>query len=122
MKVLGLAVLIASTSLWAAKPPPLSPALLEMGKTSYNLNCASCHGDKGVGNGNAGKYLAPKPTDFVKGPFKHGDKVEDLFLTITNGVKSNPAMRSFKGDLSDEQRWAIAYYVQSFRKVSAKKK
>ena len=50
----------------------LTPELLEKGKTVYTVNCMTCHGEKGDGNGPAGQYMNPKPRDFAKEKFKGG--------------------------------------------------
>lgn len=121
MKVVILALLLTSSPLLAAKAPDLTPELKEKGKKSYSANCASCHGDTGDGNGPTGKYLTPKPQDFATGKFKQGDKLEQIFATITDGVKGNLMMASFK-HMPEEERWALAYFVQAFRKTDTKKK
>ena len=41
--------------------PKLSAADLETGKTKYQINCASCHGETGMGDGPAATALNPKP-------------------------------------------------------------
>lgn len=107
---------------FAGKTPELTPALLEKGKANYVSNCLTCHGEKGDGNGPTGKLLNPKPRDYASGKFKKGDKVEQIFSTLTNGLEGT-AMVGYK-HLSEEDRWALAYYVKSFRpdsKDSSKK-
>lgn len=114
-QLISLAALFAilSTTAWAGKAPKETPQLLAQGKAAYALNCAACHGEKGDGNGPAGKVLNPKPRNFGTDKLKAGDSVEALFATITNGLpKTN--MTAYK-HLSEQDRWAIAYYVKSMR-------
>jgi mono/diheme cytochrome c family protein len=40
------------------------------GKTAFNTNCASCHGESGKGDGPVGAALQPPPRDFTKAEFK----------------------------------------------------
>jgi cytochrome c553 len=40
------------------------------GKTSFDTNCASCHGESGKGDGPVGAALQPPPRDFTKAEFK----------------------------------------------------
>lgn len=91
------------------KPPKSTPALLEIGKKIYEVNCLACHGAAGDGEGPVGKVLNPKPRNFGKDPFKQGVKPEAVFASVTGGVK-NTAMVGW-AQLSDNDRWAVTYYV-----------
>jgi mono/diheme cytochrome c family protein len=104
---------------WAAAPkaPKKTPALLEKGKAAFATNCVPCHGEKGEGNGAAAAALNPKPRNFVTEPFKQGDKPEQIFETLAKGVPGS-SMVAFTG-LSEEDRWALAYYVTTLRPAPA---
>jgi mono/diheme cytochrome c family protein len=106
-----LALVVGSTT-WAAAPKS-TPALIEKGKASYATNCLACHGEKGEGNGPTGQYLAPKPRNFVTEPFKKGNKPEEVFKSISDGLPGS-TMVSF-GKLPEEERWALTYYVLNFQ-------
>jgi mono/diheme cytochrome c family protein len=114
-----LVVALLAPSLVRAAPA-LTPALLAKGKAAYATTCALCHGDDGDGMGPAGKYMDPKPQDFSKGGFKKGDKLEQIFTTISDGLPGT-AMTGYKY-LPEGDRWAIAHYVQSFKKKAPTKK
>ena len=48
----------------AKKSPVASgPKAIEQGKKIAQVNCASCHGNTGKGNGPAAMALSPKPAD-----------------------------------------------------------
>src|SRR3546814_14126744 len=49
------------------KNNPLSPdsQIIASGKKLYEQNCASCHGATGLGNGEAGKILKPRPSNIA---------------------------------------------------------
>lgn len=106
-------VLLLSQSSFAGPPPKATPELLEKGKASYSTNCMTCHGDKGDGNGPAGAMMNPKPRDLTVGKFKKGNKPEQVFKTITNGLPGT-SMTGF-GHLPEEERWALVHYVLSFK-------
>ena len=111
-------VLLAATVSVAGTPPKESPALLEKGKSVFATNCVTCHGEKGDGNGPAGAYMNPKPRNFATEKFKKGDKPQQIFNSITNGLEGT-AMTSYK-HIPEDERWALAYYVHSFRSKKAK--
>lgn len=91
------------------KAPKKTPELLELGKKVYDAHCLTCHGEKGDGNGPVGQVLVPRPRDFAKDPFKQGTRPEDVFLTVTHGVKDT-AMVGYP-QLTDEERWAVSFHV-----------
>jgi len=53
-----------------------------------------------------------RPADFTRGQFKGGSTVRDIFRTMTLGLDGAP-MPSFADSMSEEERWAISYYVLS---------
>ena len=53
-----------------------------------------------------------RPADFTRGQFKGGSGVRDIFRTMTLGLDGAP-MPSFADSMSEEERWAISYYVLS---------
>ena len=77
-------------------------------------NCAACHGDKGRGDGAAGKYLKPPPPDFatsLKG------KADDWIAKAIKGggvaIGESPTMQAY-ASLSDDQVKALVAYIKSF--------
>ena len=79
----------------------------------YAAHCASCHGAEGRGDGPAGKGLEPPSSDFHD-PVRQGSQsLAMLYNTISYGV-SGTAMSGF-GNLSEQDRWALAFYVGSLR-------
>ncbi len=85
----------------------------EQARKLFLARCASCHGEKGDGNGPAAAALPSKPTNFVQGPFKYGDSEEEIFKSITEGRP--PYMPAWAGSISEEKREALAAYVKSLR-------
>ncbi|MFI5149270.1 MAG: c-type cytochrome [Bacteroidia bacterium] len=85
------------------------------GKKIFNTNCATCHGEKGKGDGVASAGLTPKPANFT-----HPEVVKEsdgaLFWKITNGKAPMPA---WEKQLKPEQRWDLVCYIRS---LQAKKK
>jgi mono/diheme cytochrome c family protein len=113
--VLGPAVGFGVAIAVAENPGP-SPQLLAAGKAVYesSVGCSACHGVTGQGNGPVAFSLKPPPRNFVKDEFKAGDSVEQVYNTITNGLRDT-RMVGYP-QVAEPHRWALAYYVLSFRK------
>ena len=93
-------------------PIEATKASVEKGKEVYEKKCSSCHGTKGDGKGPLSSGLNPKPTNF-RG--SHGEKMSDgeHFWKITNG---RGAMPSYAKDLTEEERWHVINYINTFMK------
>jgi len=99
-----------------AKPPPKTNELVALGRRSYNIWCAACHGETGAGDGSAAQKLDPRPRSFAKEKFKQGSRVDQIFNTIATGVPGS-AMTNFR-NLPEQERWGLAYYVLELRAKS----
>jgi mono/diheme cytochrome c family protein len=118
LAAIAAALLLASVAR-AAEPPKKTPELVAKGQTTFSKFCASCHGPKGEGDGPAAKALNPKPKNLATDALAHGATAQGVFDTLSTGVKGT-AMVPFK-HLSEEDRWAVAYYVMSLREGAKKK-
>ena len=100
---------------YASMKNPLAPtrANIEAGRRLYEENCASCHGPKGLGDGEAGKGLNPPPANIA---YIMGRPIAtDGFLMWTiseGGEKLGTAMPAFKDILSERERWQIILYLR----------
>ncbi|HYG68800.1 MAG TPA: cytochrome c [Anaeromyxobacteraceae bacterium] len=114
----AMAALLVATAAHAAEPPKKTPQLVAKGKASYEANCASCHGDTGLGDGAAAVALDPKPRNLVSGTYRNGTKPAEVFATLEQGIEGT-TMIPF-GHLPPEERWALTYYVLDLRKPAKK--
>lgn len=83
-------------------------AQVNKGKELYNINCIACHGEKGLGDGPAGKAI--KARNFVGDKFVRGTSVLAIYKTLTVGLNAN--MPGFE-TIPDDERIAVAHYVRS---------
>jgi len=112
-----LPLLVAAAALARpTKPPPRSPALIERGRSTYGIYCISCHGERGAGDGSVAPTLNPRPRNFATDKFKQGSSVTQIFATLGKGVPGT-AMVKFT-NLSEEERWALAWYVLELKASS----
>jgi cytochrome c oxidase cbb3-type subunit 2/cytochrome c oxidase cbb3-type subunit I/II len=92
----------------SAVPPTQEDTSLDEGKSLFATNCASCHGDRGAGNGPAAGALAPAPTNFhLKKPTQ-----ERVWEVLENGLPGT-AMPPWTSQLSADQRRALVGFVRS---------
>jgi cytochrome c oxidase cbb3-type subunit I/II len=103
--------------LYIGRPPAPSEQMLAHAKDVWrNAKCWECHGQTGKGDGEKAPGLKDdlgfpaKPADLTAGQFKSGPAVEDIFRTMTTGLSGTP-MPSYRDSLSEEDRWALSYYV-----------
>ncbi len=92
-------------------PVTADEASLERGATIYDVNCASCHGDGGMGDGPAGSALNPPPS-----PIAHTSQMmadDYLFWRISEGgAQFNTAMPAWKS-LAEQARWDLVNYIRA---------
>lgn len=93
-----------------------SQDVLSQGELLYQADCATCHGDRGQGDGPDASGLAVKPTNFTNQEFMAQKTNQDFFTAISNGI--DPAMPPFEEQFPEEQRWALASYIRSFSFVT----
>lgn len=101
--------------LLAAYPVPLAPRLLpdlDRGAKLYAENCASCHGVNGNGQGRLARGMTPPPIAFIDRERARQRSLFALYQVIGQGLEGT-AMPSF-AQLSDDDRWALAFYVGVF--------
>lgn len=92
-------------------PIPADTESLERGAELYTVNCASCHGDGGMGDGPAGSALDPAPS-----PISHSSRMvadDYLFWRISEGGvpfgTSMPAWTVF----DEQSRWDLINYMRA---------
>ena len=101
----------------STRPTP-TPKLLTEGRSLYEANCASCHGDTGKGDGEAAYLLLPSPRDFSEGKFNRRNTPpqnlpsdDDLFTAISDGLLGS-AMPPWKDYLTEVERWALVEHLK----------
>lgn len=94
-----------------AKPPPLTPALIQRGQQRFRIDCTPCHSELGDGHGMVVQRGFPAP------PSYHIDRLrqaptQHFYDVITHGYG---AMYSFAGRVAPADRWAIAAYIRALQ-------
>jgi mono/diheme cytochrome c family protein len=110
----GRALLIAGLLLGLAAPA--SAQNQTEGKKLYDTYCATCHGDKGKGNGPAAQSLPAKPADHTNGTVMNALSDQFLFDIIAKGggaVGKSTFMPAWGSALKDNQIKDVVAYVRS---------
>jgi len=89
-------------------PVPSDKKTIDHGENVAKINCASCHGAKGKGDGAAAAALNPKPADWTSARVQDESDGE-IFWKITTGRGPMPSWRH----LPESDRWAIVRYMRT---------
>lgn len=102
----------------AARPNPVpdAPANRTKGRALYRKHCAMCHGDKGKGDGPAGKFNVLPPHDLTDPALQQRLTDGEILWKLTEGRKQDeeivmPAMREKVPEEAD--RWKVVLFVRS---------
>lgn len=97
------------------EPEPLEPDA-ERGAEIYALNCASCHGADGRGNGPAGVALVPPPTNHTDGGYMNPLANDHLYKIVSEGgaaVGKSILMAPWGAVLGEAKVWDVIAYMRT---------
>jgi mono/diheme cytochrome c family protein len=103
-----------------SSPVSVSPAGIERGKHLYTNHCATCHGDKGKGDGPSARLHAQRtsrpPYDLTLPEVQEVLTDGEIFWKVSVGYRRNgkvimPALAVQVP--SEEDRWRIVQYVRT---------
>jgi len=97
------------TSVHRPNPVPVNATTIALGQKLFVNNCMICHGPGGKGDGPGAAALEKKPAD-LPARVRSGETDGELFWKITEG---RSPMISWKGSLSETQRWELVNYIKS---------
>jgi mono/diheme cytochrome c family protein len=97
---------------YAGLSNPLGVDAIAEGAIVFKINCASCHGPQGHGDGPAGFALDPKPEDLSK--LRVIVRDDYLYWRINKG-RDGTAMVAWKGVLTDKQIWQVVAFIKTLK-------
>lgn len=89
-------------------PLASSPDIVRDGAVLYAENCASCHGARGFGDGEAGRVLNPRPANLahmIRMPMLNDEYL--LWTIAEGGAPVGSEMPAFKEILTENEMWKI---------------
>ena len=89
-------------------PLPADAATVAQGKKVAEVNCVSCHGAKGKGDGAAAVALNPKPADWTSKKVQ-SESDGEIFWKLSTGRGAMPSWKF----LPENDRWALVRYIRS---------
>ena len=95
----------------ASAPPSADLALLERGRSRFDVFCAPCHSVVGDGDGMIARPGFPRPPTFHQARLRDAPD-RHLFDVVTQGYG---AMPPFADRLTPEDRWAVVAYLRALQ-------
>jgi mono/diheme cytochrome c family protein len=93
-------------------PLAVSAETIDAGRELYLTHCASCHGNKGKGDG--GQALGGgTPSDLTDASWDYGSTDGEIYWVIREGIDSNADMLPYKDTLAEKEMWQILVFVRS---------
>jgi mono/diheme cytochrome c family protein len=89
-------------------PLPADASTIAQGKKVAEVNCVSCHGARGKGDGAAAVALNPKPADWTSAVVQ-SESDGEIFWKISTGRGAMPSWNF----LPENDRWALVRYIRS---------
>lgn len=113
-----LLALTVGAVLAIATAAPCADTTEQLGRPTYRRYCGACHGPDGRGDGIAGTFLTPKPTDLTQIAKKNGGQFPFLktmrYIDGTETVRAHgdPAMPVWGEIFRDEATWDTARRIE----------
>jgi mono/diheme cytochrome c family protein len=89
----------------------------EAGAEIYEINCATCHGPEGKGDGPAAVGFDPQPASLADVHMMEEMNDGTLFWRVSEGGMMEPfnsVMPAWKGTLSEDEIWQVITYIREF--------
>ena len=84
--------------------------MTSLGKSLYTQQCATCHGESGLGDGSSARFLQKHPRNLTTLEFQSQTDGE-IFWKIDKG---NSPMPAFNDMLTEKQMWIVVNYLRTF--------
>jgi mono/diheme cytochrome c family protein len=100
-------------------PVAATPGSIAAGKRAYDVNCASCHGNRAQGAEKAGVAISiiaeqggRQPPDLTDAQWDYGATDGEIYTIIKRGIPPT-MMAGWEGRISDSEIWSIVNYIRA---------
>ncbi|HET7565755.1 MAG TPA: cytochrome c/FTR1 family iron permease [Gemmatimonadaceae bacterium] len=97
---------------------PTHPLDIAEGRSIYQQNCATCHGERGLGDGPSAKGMNPHPPAIGNADTMATQSPALLYRVISVGVPGTQ-MPAWGNTLTSQQRWNVVAYLHTLRATQA---
>jgi mono/diheme cytochrome c family protein len=94
-------------------PLPITPDLLDVGRSRFHIFCAACHGAGGYGGSVVASNLAERRPPSLRSSAVRALPAGFFYDVIARGLGSMP---SYAAQLPVEQRWAVVAYLKQLQR------
>lgn len=95
----------------ASDKPAVTAALLQRGRTEFNIYCSPCHDRAGTGHGIVVERGMPQPPSYHEQRLREASD-QHFYDVISNGYG---AMYSYADRIRPRDRWAIVAYLRALQ-------
>jgi len=92
--------------------PQSGSEAIAAGEVIYEVNCSTCHGDTGLGDGPAGRSLEPAPVNFHE---LYPLVEEDYYYYVIREGVPGTSMVPWKDTLNEDELYQVIAYVREFK-------
>jgi cytochrome c553 len=96
----------------ATIPVPVTRKLLDLGRKRFDITCATCHGPLGDGDSIVARQMSLRPPPSLLQQ-KYIERPSGYFFEVA--TKGFGMMASYAGELTIEERWAVAAYIRALQ-------
>ena len=90
-------------------PNPATSESVSNGAGHFSANCAACHGESGLGDGESGGNLSVPPADLTIHVPLHTE--EELFFIVSDGIETS-GMPAYRAILSEGEIWDLVNFLR----------
>ena len=95
-------------------PNPVTAETIANGQATYEMLCAMCHGETGLGDGPAGSGSEISPANFTHATVQ-AQSDGAIFWKMSKG---RLPMAAYEKALSEQERWELVAYIRELGKAT----
>lgn len=111
-EIVNRPALTDADSATTAIPVPVTPQLLSLGETQFNIYCAACHGPSGIGSVQTALAMRIKRPANLQSDSVRALPPGQIYRVVTYGYRWMPPMAPY---MDVTERWAVTAYLKTLQ-------